>query len=493
MLRWSLPAVWALGLVTCSPDELAPAELAELCGVEGPVRLLALEVDQAAHPEIQRIADRYYLSVKRLQRSKGQTKVVEEALWSVGTCGEAPRRIADDVSEVFTDPERWPGVLLGCRRAHDETVSFDLAGDEPPHVIFDHSICRAERTSHGFLGVVGPEEGPASLILYPYPVDPRRDVPEPRVLVGPEVTPMHPIVGDLNAHLAVREDTASVLTADGDLLTVALADGALTVEQPHVRNFYISPDGRYLLYQDLGLTQDDPYRPEGVVFLRDRTTGEGGTLAQDWLNYSGHSLEFAALGVVTLTLRDDVVRVFFLPGLDFVDLPQSVVLRRQLADGRWLMQAWWEGGPIYVGDLRDLEATTTLFGEAAILPTSTSRDGITVAAVGGCCHPVDHDDEGAMWFVPFDGSPPRRLAERTSRYSVQLDERRVATALDIDADFIADIALIDLETGVAQLIDRRVDLWYGILPTLGLVEDQLYSYQVVDGERSGVWLVRLPP
>lgn len=463
--------------------------LGELCGADEPFRLVGLAPDERVFG-IERIADRYYYVVFREQTTGSTTRWLDPALWSVGSCGESPRRIAEGVSKTFTDP-RWPGVLLGCRGEERDIVSVDLAGVEPPHVVFADIDCLARPTRHGLLSLDGADEEPAALVLHPYPDDPRTETSEPRVLLSPTISPQYPIVGDLDARLSVHGDTASVLTTDGTIVTVGLADGALTVEQTNVRNYYMSPDGRYILYQDLGVTGGGgQHFIEGTVFLRDRTTGVGASLAQDWLNYEGYSLDFTDAGIVTLTLDRDNVRVYFLPGLDFVDLPEDLVLVRQIPDGRWLIQAWWGGGPIYLADLHDLDSATMLFGEGAIVPTASSVDGITVVAAGGCCNPYDYRDEGAVWFVPFDGSAPRRLVDRASGSIVEMDERRMATALNIDNDELADLVLLDRSTGAEQLVDRAVYRPY--IPLKRAVDDIFY-YSVIDGERSGVWIFRPPP
>ena len=108
-------------------------------------------------------------------------------------------------------------------------------------------------------------------------------------------------------------------------------------------------------------------------------------------------------------------------------------------------------------------------------------------------HSYSAHDDGTLWSVPLGGGTPRRLASRASMNIVRLDENRLATALDPTIHGIVDVVLIDLEAGSEQLVDERVHAAYAPRLPLRPLGDDLYTYSVVDGERSGIWLVHLPP
>lgn len=466
---------------------LEPAEFAEQCGVEGPVQLFGLEPDEVLTDEPLLFEGRYFYTTGRTGKYSWDTD--NHVVRSVGPCGGAPRRIAEDIRFVDTD-ERWPGVLFGCHWPTGDLVTLDPAGERAPHVAFVDVGCTTPRSdAPAILRLVGEEGGPAALVLHALPDDPTTETSEPRILLDEVSTPEYPLTTD--SWVLGAGDLAFVLTTDWTLLRIDLTDGAVAVEQTGVRNFLVSRDGRYLLYQDVGLTSAEPERTEGVVLLRDRSTGAGVTLATTDLRYGGSSLGRANLGLFTLKLPNGVQRIYFLPALDFVDLPRYLSLRWGLGGDRYVLQRGGDG-PLHVTDLREAGSTMPIFGTGWLV--WVEPEGAFVLDVPSLWEESSaRADEGALWFAPVDGQPLRRLADRASRDSRLLDEGRLLTKLDIDEEGLADFMVVDLDTREERLIDRRVasntSLTY-IYFSSDIIEDDVV-YLVVDGERKGVWRARL--
>jgi len=469
--------ILASGLVSCGSEPIEPAEFGEVCGVKGPVRLVALEPDQVVRGGLYGFEERVLYTTAHAHIEADVVTYSDTVLWSTGPCGESPRRIADDVINVFTD-DRWPGVLLGCRTELRDIVSIDPSGDEPPHVVYADVDCFSRNTPQGLVSIDAEGDGPAALTLHPHPDDARTETSEPVGLLDPDVTPEYPITA--KSRVRARGDLVFVLTTDGTLLRIELPSGAATVEQTEVREFDISKDGRYLLWQRAERTDQDSEFPEGLVLLRDRESGDDVPLTTTWLDPFDSPLAWVELGLVPLMLSGGPLRIYFLPTLGFLEVYDNVYPLEQLADGRWLLQRWWRG-PIYLGDLREGGSATPVFHNGAIV--GREPDGLMLLEV-----PPD-STPGPLLFAPFDGSPPSRLADRVTPY-YRLTEGRVLSAINVDDDGLGDFILADFETREERLIDRQV-VDTSVWSTWDLGDD-IVRYAVVDGERSGVWMVRLP-
>lgn len=519
MVRWSLGLVLGLGLASCGSEPFARAQLGEMCGIDEPVRLLALEPDQILRDRPLVLGDQVLISVARQPYgyaivTSGWEPDSEPALWSSGPCGESPRRVAEDVDDAFIS-KLFPETLIAERVVEGGYVRLDPAGVEPPNVIAPNF---GKWTTYGVVAFDPVGDGaddPASLTLYPYPDDPDTAPPDPITLLDAYRAPQYPF--DRRSWVRHIDDIAWVVTTDGQLLRIDIAErlaeldpdlpvdrpaapptdiadepvaapaGAVTRVQTDVRTFDVSPDGRYLLWQDLHLSNDDPERPEGAVLLQDLHTSAGVSLAQTGMNYSSAPLGRVDDGVLELTLPNDITRIYFLPGLDFVDLPRQLRLfDRPLPDGRWLLQSW-RGGPIYLADLHDLESTTVLFPGGEIV--RREADGLLIADLTPPRDFEDHADQGPLWFAPFDASPAQRRGDAVSRYFHNLPDGRLLTVLSIEKSGLGELVLIDPETGSSRAIDHKV----ATRMTRWKVIDDVVRYPVVDGARTGVWAVRLPP
>lgn len=226
---------------------------------------------------------------------------------------------------------------------------------------------------------------------------------------------------------------------------------------------------------------------EGAVLLRDRTTGEGMSLAQTWLSYTGSALWPSSAGFVELVLRNGRTRLVSLPDFTFIDLPRNVRLIGPAGDDRWLVGGR-SGGPYGLSDLRDAEAITPLWSGGSALQIQGDR--LLVQDIAPCCLDEQaRSDTGPVWAVPFDGSAPRRLSDDVARRPGIIDERRMFARVDVDAQDRGTLLLVDLETRGEQVIDEAVGQTHGMLPSL---DEGRYWYTVRDGERAGVWVIRLP-
>lgn len=115
---------------------------------------------------------------------------------------------------------------------------------------------------------------------------------------------------------------------------------------------------------------------------------------------------------------------------------------------------------------------------------------IELLEVPPCCIEGDWNDEGPLWRVPIDGGEPELLVERMSRRMWRLTDGRRLGPVEIDGQSLGALVLVDPETGAELRLDERV-----VAPSLSfarLEEDELVTYSVSDGERSGVYLAKVP-
>lgn len=464
------------GLASCSEEASVPAALGEVCEVDGPFRMVGPTPGQLSFG-VAVAADRLFYNQGSWPLAEGEKFAPE--LWSVGACGESPRRLGGDITQIFFD-ERWPDLLLGCREQTRDIVIVDPASAGPPHVVFADTDCGAYATPRGRLTRSGELDGPGGLVLHPYPEDPRSETSSPIELLGLD-TPISPGNG-----VVVRGDEVFFIGDDTALMRLDLPDGALTVEQTNVYTFNVSADGRYLLWQDTAVTGDS-FGVEGAVSLRDRSTGDGMLLAKT--SMAGSTLLGPDEGgLVALRFPYAGLQLYFLPGLAPARLPDGFDLHARLPDGRWLLR--YILGGLYIADLHDPKTLTPFFGDATIV--RVEADGVILLEMPPLgLGSSEKYAEAALWFVPLDGRPARMLAERASYATRLLDDGRILTGVDLDEQGIGTLVLVDPDTRSEQIVDTQVMSGYAwSFPPLG---DDVLRYQVDDGERSGIWLARLPP
>lgn len=476
-----------LVLAACGPvagcgeaEVLEVAEFAELCGVEGPVRVLELAEEQVAHFPPRRVGERLVFEIGRVAGAPGEAPVLpvaDQEIWTTGLCGESPTRLEDRYSELFVT-EHWPDVVLACDDEGGQIVSLSAAGPIDPHVVFSGVTCAAQWTRYG---LVSPDwvDG---VLFFPYPEDPRSGTAAPIKLPG-EVK----FVASLPVFTAV-DDGVLVLRPDDELVYVDLRDLSVTSVQAGVGDFVVSPSGRYVLWGGVGFGVGSQ-----PALLLDRETGSTVGLGETTFSRMDTGLlRWAEQGFVLLG-SGPAPQIFRLSDFASAVVPAGHTLARigplnsvgPLPDGRWIVSAERDSSLHYLD-----------IGTGALTPMFTrpgqvigrEEDGTQVLEVFKCCNFARADDEGAVWFVPDDGSQPTRLAGRSTMFGWRASEGSWVSPVDLDPVRGARLVRVDTATRAERVIDERVFavLWMG---DRGLSEVVRYSVQ--DGARSGVWQVKL--
>lgn len=486
------------GLLACGGEPAVYVELEQVCGAPSPFRVLELEPDEVVRAsETMRVQDRVLYVVSPLDLKDADASYLrtgESTVWATGPCGEAPVQVATGIEDLFT-VEVWPDVVLGCEKATGNVVVIDPTGAKEAHVVFPGVPsawwgCGLNWTDFGLLSLEKHDEEFGALMLHPYPTDPWTETAVPEVVIDPiRIGPSNSAgPGFFGNVLFTFADEALVLTPEQDLVRIDLADGAMTTLQTAVAGFDASGDGRYLLWQDATVVGGDSEFPEGKVLLRDRSEGSEVLLGETALMRSGGALRLSESGIVQLALAQpkNTKRLFLLPGLDFVDVPSDTFLNGQIADGRWLTLRFFDGHVDAI-DLASNELTRMFPREASVV----RRDDEAIYVVEGrCCVNTDFRAEGPMWRVPIDGSAITRLAERATRAMAQLADGRLLGPVGAGARWLAALVIVEPGTLEELRIDDRVH-YYSI--DVSRVNDEgIVSYSVADGDRSGVYLSKLP-
>lgn len=493
MKRHAVLGVYGAMLLACGSDPVEYAELESVCGAPSPLRILELASDEVVRAgESLRVQDRVLYVVRRLDKDDPDalySTTAESTVWSMGPCGESPVQLATGIDDIFMLP-RWPDVVLGCEKATGNIVVLDPTGAAQPHIVFpgvpqDWTGCGLNWTDFGLLSLEEHDDEFGALSLYPYPDDPRTGTSAPAVLIDPiRIGPSNGGGPGYRSNvLYTYADEALVLTPE-DLVRIDLADGSASTLQPSVAAVSASRNGQLLLWQDAAITKDHPEYPEGKIFLRDRSTGSDVLLGETALRYSGLSLFRIEQGLIQLALGalDKPLRIFFVPGLEFVDVAGDLLLNAQLADGRWVGSSLFGG---YL-DLIDLpsNASTRLFPRKARV-FGHDDDAVYVLEGSG-----DLRNEGAMWRVPLDGSAMTKLADRATRFMARLEDGRLLGPVGAGAFYLASLVLVEPETRNESRIDDHVHFYS--IDASRIKEEGIVSYSVADGERSGLYLARLP-
>ncbi|MCY1067749.1 hypothetical protein OV090_23595 [Nannocystis sp. RBIL2] len=481
--------------MACGPDPIAQEELEEVCGEDGPFRVLEIDPDQQLSSWPLRVGDRRVFMVNRAaQDGVGSfPEVIDSQVWSTGLCGESPVQLADDLDQVFTI-DRWPDVLLACKMATGEIFEVDPSGERAPHLVFTGDVerygCALRWTDHGLLSVVGHGEDFGALMLSPYPDDPRTQTSAPVAVLDPVRITSTGRGGSNIVANSIRAFADSVLAIDGEdaLVRVDLADRSVTTLQTGVREIEASRDGRYVMWQDMMVTREGDRALEGKVFLRELPDGQDELLGETALQYTMLALGYTQAGMVQLEFeRSAQKKLFFLPGLQSMEVPTDLFFNGKLEDGRWL------GGSMFDNffELFDLQAGT----KKRLFPRPTDLawfepDGLVVfETTKRCCVDGDMRDEGPLWRVPFDGEA-KQIAPRGSRLTQPLPDGRSVGPVDVGEDWLGMLVVNDASTGEERRVDDHVA--GHSLSTNWFEDEGLITYSVSDGERSGVYLARLP-
>ncbi|MBK7825450.1 hypothetical protein [Nannocystis sp.] len=475
------------GLLACDVAQgPEPAPLGELCGAQAPTLALALAPEQrlVSAPLYVEGGVLYRVAELAADSEPGLPSFGTSSLWAAGRCGEEPRFI-DQVRSLGVRA-RWPGVGLACD-SHSQLVAVQLAGGQAGGPTWPlYADCGLGWSGHGLIGRRDDGELGAGLYLYPDPPDLSSGPAEAIELLRPVATS-----GLDGPTFAALEDLVFVRTPDESVVSIDLRDGAVRVEQTGVRAFQVSADARYLLWQSHEV--DDGVPAKGPVVLNDRELGISVALGATSLAYSSSSLAFAGRGLLVLTLGT-YQQVYRLPELAVIDLPEGLVVdpRGPVDERQWLLHGDWSDETqlldLATGEVRSLfPAAAQLIGrdESGLLEGAGAEAWLL--ELRRCCKASRFDAEGPVWRVPLAGGAPLRAAARASRYLRIVDDQLV-TVVDIDADALGTLLRVDLNNGGEQLLDDRV-----FAPSLQADADAgVVTYSRVDGERSGVWQLRLP-
>lgn len=469
----------ALALARCTP-ETAPAELAERCGVEGPVHVLELPPDERVHPRgLSRFGDRILVlsgpGDDAVDLILGIPTPTRTTARSVGLCGESPAVIGEDIDGLF--PWALPDVLLGCRGGYNgDLLVLDPTGAVEPTLLVPGG-CNGTWTDEGLVDVEAIDDTTARVLLYPRPDDPRAGPLAPTILLEPIA------VGDSPR---IRGPELFARDTDGTILRVTLADGDITLEQSYVIAYGLSKDGRYLVWQDaLNTEEDGTAYPPGRVLLRDRETGEDSVIA--FASLQGHSPWFTDHYVRVLLDEGPGERLVDLATRVAIDLPADRHFLFELTDGHLALGTEFRAGPWYVLDPATGEERLVADDPS---PVSWSTDSLYLRSGADTADPRKPAE---LWQYFYDGAPARLLAHRVSTFASLLRvDGSVATLVDLADDWRGRLVAVDPDTLEERLIADHVAatlLHRSEVPGSTAID---LGYAVVDGERSGVWLARLP-
>jgi hypothetical protein len=484
------------GTLACADEPtLEPVPLGEVCGQQGPVRLLELPPGRqlVSYTQPFRLGDRrYFRTSQGTVDDIGNPGDDDLEIWSTGLCGESPYRLATDLRFVATTNNQWPqrlqsywqDILVGCRSEDARLVILDPeSGAAAP--LMPATTCHDALTEHGTVVLTANEGEPfAALWLHPYPEDPRDEPPPPRLL-HPELR-LFPAIPDpaiKRQHiLTILPDAVLAIDADDRLLRIDLVDASVTPEADDVLAFRVSADDRYLLRQSPTTPGTDPTFTASTVILDDRHAGTSVALGQFALAYSDSPFEFLPHGLMHVYVDDHRhLRVFHLPGLEFVDLwPDR--FEAVLADGRWLLS---NAKDIKLYDEARGDASFAIQAEGHILARDQQRVLHLARDV------TRADTQGPVHHVPFAHLEARRLAApRATAFARLLDGSRLLTPVELDSDGRGELLLVDLDTADEQRIDTHVPAAAFRLDA-GFGPNHLV-YSVDDGPRSGIYVAHLP-
>lgn len=485
MVRRAIAGIFVLAAFGCA-DAPTYVEFAEVCGEAGPVRVLELAPGEHMGARPWKFGERVVHAIEDSGESAGWRP--RTTVWTSGPCGEAPRRVAE-VSTVFVS-ERWPDVLLGCDGAGEQVLALDPEGVAPPNPVFTglRGCGYSEWTTHGMLSLEPRVEGEdlfapmGTLRLHRFPADPRRDT-------GAAVTLLDAMRlwsregQQLDRMLRIFPGFVLALTEADELVRVDLVDGAVITVQTGVAAFQAGgPDGRYVLWQDLTPTDDEPKFPAGKLFLRDRNDGSDVFLGEGALGYNWDALNYLERGWIVLRLAAGT-RLFSFPDLSFVDLPPIGWLDELIDERRALMQ-WY--GIFSVVDL--------VSGETKKLNRSRGElrryraDGFELLQVQPFVQPGSQRDEGPLWFIPYEGEASR-LSARSTRFGHTFKDGRRADVVGIGGDYRGVLQLADPETDEVLRIEDGV--FAGFFAVSKVFPEDVVVYSIPGGERAGVWIARL--
>lgn len=458
----------------CGPESApAPAEFEEICGAEGPHRLLELDAEQRMLAwGVRRIGERlyYFVGTGEGEPIFGFPQPATSTVHATGLCGEDPVVVADDVWQVFEHP-RYPGALFGCRGGWGgDLVVLDPSGASEPRLLAADA-CYASWTDHGLVRFAQTDEETAQVLLYPFPADLAGGPIEPIVLLEAVRFGASSFGGSIFADEVLALDLAD------NIVRVSLPGGDVSIEQSGVLGFEATE--RWLLWQDLASADDEPEDPTADILLRDRESGDDMFLARRRFGHNYPQLSDRRVLMITAEHRETLL--VELPALEVIAVPDGQHPRGRLDDGRWLTEVGY-AGPWH---LLDRDGTTTLVTADTGVP-GWGPEELTLLRIPESPQ-AGAPAEGELWQYPFDGGKPELLARRANIGRLTLPDRGVVTTVGVDAQWVGRLVAVERETLAERELDDRVHGRVGLLDRDGDLEPDALVYTVVDGVRSGVW------
>lgn len=460
-------ALLACALTACSDEPATEVSSGELCGQSGPFKLLALDEDQRllSDGSVRRFGDIYTVTVGHEPRTQvpGAPSIwptyAHTTTYRVGLCGQDPRIIAEDLAYLLT-LERWPDARLACRG--EDLVTIDLAGGAAPTIALERGCGLGRRVVDEGIVLQEPVGDDHARVLY----HPFLDGPEPAF--APAVELFSAI-----RRPAARSDEILGIDDEGALRSVSLVDLTQSVEAEGVVLFAATDD--HLLWASV----------EGDVYLRDRHSASEALVGDGPLSPYGLLLQAAFARLSRPSRLDGETLVDLNDGAVYT-IPPGRWAVTQLEDGRWLTSSE-VAGP---WALRDLHTGVEQ-------PLSARRGFYWVhpdrlELVEGAGLNLDPREAGPLWRIPYDG-PERLLARRAAPTYITLSDDRIVTPVAVDSEWLGALVLIDPDTLDERRIDASVFNFTGRAAALGALEPDVIAYQVVEGARTGVYLLNLAP
>jgi len=453
--------VLTVGLAGGCADEAV--ESRDICGETGAFKLLDLDETEHLLParSISRIEDRYYITVGHgmlpVDSFRPWPGYERTTTYSVGPCGEEPRIVAEELESSPFTFSRWPSVPLGCQGEALDLVRIDPKGVSDPQLLLAGGCDRFKHTPQGTVlrRTVGDYD--QRLLFH-------------RTGVGDEPA----FAPEVELFAAVRDwqiltDEVFGLRDSGELLRVSLDDLGVTLVATDVQKFTASAD--HILYSVGGV--------EPAVVLRDRNTAD-----EVHLEFAASPIHRLSIldgaGIITVNEVDNT-----LVSLDDGEVDPLPAERRPVrltADGRWLMYTR-ESIPV----LYDLESSDEVVVSAREGQRWLDTEMLRVLEVSTS----DHRESGALWQVPFDGGPERLLAHRASMGVHWLSDGRIVTAVDVDEAWLGDLILVEPDTLDELRIAGPVFHFSALQRREEGLDPEVLTYQVIDGERTGIYLMDL--
>ncbi|MEM9461565.1 MAG: hypothetical protein AAGF11_45800 [Myxococcota bacterium] len=484
-----------LAMVGCSDEEIVqppsqtipPAVFSEVCGTEGPHRLLPLATGEHAYsinsiPGSDRVLVSTFWVDPQIPLAMA-SPTLDHSIYAVGPCAEDPIELARGL--VLSLPHG--DSILACHDDEHGAYELDPTGAQIPRPLLD-GWCPLRSTDAGLLTVEvepEPEQRYGSLVLLRDPPD----TTEPEVLAEGIRTPHNRYFGPggrSTTSLWTAGTEAIGLDENGTVHRFDLTTGEASEEVRGVRELRVSGSGRWMIWQALDPSSGDPEAPVGPVFVRDRETSTDAYLLDTHLEWTGNPYAGEYL-----VLRDDQegLSVLRRDGPEPISMPAKTDYRGVIADDRlWLSrrvdglteELQWTPG----------EAEPVVFarhdGEA-----SRRSDGLEIFEAD----PLAAVGEGHLSFVPWEGGDPVVLADRVHRSRRRLADGRILTITGADETRHGALRLIDPDAGSwVQLDPGGYEQSPRLNDALGerFDGDIIYAIDGRAGDERGVYRARVP-